>query len=151
MKNEKIYKAKYIQGEKYIEIKDINWNYSEDMVEAKIVEGNFKGQMVVVSKCYIREYDSMEETMIDFLNKEGYTWESMGVETWYTVHGTDYEVNIYVDIEEGSFYVESLNLNIDYDSIHKNDVYWDDTDKYKNKKDVKTLKGLKSYLEKFAY
>lgn len=151
MKNEKIYKAKYIQGEKYIEIKDINWNYSEDMVEAKIVEGNFKGQMVVVSKCYIREYDSMEETMIDFLNKEGYTWESMGAETWYTVHGTDYEVNIYVDIEEGSFYVESLNLNIDYDSIHKNDVYWDDTDKYKNKKDVKTLKGLKSYLEKFAY
>ena len=134
MKNEKIYKAKYIQGEKYIEIKNIDWDYSEDMVEARIVEGSFKGQMVVVSKCYIREYNSMEEKMIDFLNKEGYTWESMGVETWCIVHGTDYEVNIYVDTEEGTFDVETLNLNVDYDNIHKNDVYWDDTDKYKNKK-----------------
>lgn len=54
----KRYTATGIQGIKEVEIEILDHNYSDTMVEARIKEGNFKGKMVVVSKCYIRTYIS---------------------------------------------------------------------------------------------
>lgn len=149
-----IYKATGIQGTKEIEIEIVNLNYNDEMVEARIVEGNFKGHMVVVSKCYINEYKveemhPMEEKLLSMLTNElGLQYDEISEQS-YVVEGVDY--NIYIDIhtELNEYSLCTENLNIDHKSKELEDPYYDYFCQYRNHVTRKSIKGIKNYIDRF--
>lgn len=147
-----IVKAKNIIIGKEVVVNIIDSEYNETSVEVKIMEGNFAGRCAIVNKKDIVKYEvelSMEEQVIELCNEMEVEFDN-GIENEIVVEGVDYTVYINIDEEEGTYDLSTLNTNINWDNKADEDVYFDMSSAYKNQVSRKTLKAVKSYIEKYV-
>lgn len=146
-------KAKNIVIGKEVEVILVNTNYSETLVEAKIVEGQFNGAYVIVNKADLVNYVehlTMEEQIVE-LCKEMEVNFSNGIENEVIVEGFNYTIYINIDEELKEYNMCTLNTNINWATKQDEDVYFDMASAYKNNTTKKTLKAVKNYITKYVY
>ena len=148
----KIVKAKNIIVGKEVEVKVIDANYGENMVEVKIAEGTFAGKCAIVKNedLVVEEVELSMEQQVVALCEEMKVDYSNGIENEIVVEGYDYTIYINIDEEERTFDMSTLNTNINWEDKADEDVYFDMSDAYKNQVSRKTLKAVKSYIEKYV-
>lgn len=147
-----IVKANNIIIGKEVEVNIIDANYNETSVEVKIAEGQFKGACAIVNKNDIVKYEvelTMEEQVVELCEQMGVDYTN-GIENEVVVEGFDYTIYINIDEEAGTFDMSTLNNNIDWEAKEEDDVYFDMSDAYKNSVSRKTLKAVKSYIERYV-
>ena len=142
---------------KILKVKIVDTNYNDDSVEVIIQEGTFKGRYAIILKSDI--IDNRIESAIEYLeNTISNTYEDIN-NLSSDINQCDEEVfgDIYLDTYKNlSIYISvsiDENNNLTYDCSSKNnnrkeyDIY---EDEYKNKKTVKTAKGVLGYIKKFV-